>query len=213
MRGSSLVLAATLVAAPAIARADADEASLDVHLVGGVAQAGDADAEGEEVATAPLAGLTGRFSYATSDWFQYEAALTVAGTGDASYEMGSFAPPDAPPVTGPFSVATHLARLELGATVRLGVRYIPTLRIFAGAQGRHRTGALVDIMGADREGRDAEWGADLVGGGEVGLDYRINRRLVIGAALGATYALPLGGESFRTFEGFAHASYYWYPRW
>jgi len=211
---AALVAVATSLAAPAAAAwADEDEASMDVHLVGGVARTADPDAANDEVATTPLAGLTGRFSYATSDWFQYEAALTLAGTGAASYAMGDFAPPAAPPVSGPFSVSTHLARLELGATMRFGVRFIPTLRVFAGAQARHRAEAEVDIVGTMVAGRDAEWAADLVGGGELGFDYRVNRRLVVGVALGGTYALPVGGPAFQTVEGFLHGAYYFYPRW
>lgn len=216
MRGVALLPLVGLavgVAAPRAARADADEASIDVHLVGGLARAADADAANDEIASAPLAGLTGRVSYATRDWLQYEAALTFAGTAAASYGMGTFTPPGRPPATGPFSLSTQMTRLELGVSVRFGVRLIPTLRVFAGAQGRHRGAATVDLMGLSTTGRDAELTFDLVGGAAVGLDYRVNRRTIVGVAVGGTQAVPLGGPALQTLEGYAFWSYYFYPRW
>jgi hypothetical protein len=208
----TLPLIAALVAAPAAARADAEEASLHVHLVGGAARLADADAEGDQRALAPLLGVAGRVAYATSDWFQVETALTLAGTGAAAYDLGSFAPPGRPAVAGPFSLSTHLARAEVGVTARLGVQVIPTVRVFAGAQARHLTEVTVDDRGLDAFGRDAAWKADLVAGGALGLDVRVNRRLIVGGGVGGTVAVPLGGPAMQTVEAFVHVARYWYPR-
>ncbi len=201
---------------PSVARADEDEASLHVQLVGGLARIADDNATPEgTIATAPLAGLTARFGFATSDWFQWDAAATVAGTTAASFDAGHFEPPDVPAVDGPFTIAAHLARVDAGATARFGVRYIPTVRVGLGAQLRHMTAPVVTIApGVDVEdARAASFGVDLVATGSIGFDYRVNRRTIVGIAVGGSYAIPLGGAGFQTLEASLMWSRYWYPRW
>src|SRR5262249_31093466 len=134
---STTILGWTLVvASSSTARADQDEASAHVQLVGGLARLGD-DASTNPPATAPLLGLEGRASYAFSDWYQLDTALTVAGSGSAHFDFGTFDPPGPPPkVMGAFRVTQQLVRLDVGATLRLGVRFIPTLRVAIGAEGR-----------------------------------------------------------------------------
>lgn len=208
-----LVVVAGL-ACPLDAHGDDDEASLHVHLVGGMARLGDDDSADGKATTAPLVGVAGRFGLATSDWFQYDAALTLATTGAASFELGMFEPPGAPPVAGPFTLSSQLARLDVGATARLGVRFIPTARLALGVQARRVSSPLVTVGGADQGGvRDADLGIDLVAVASVGFDYRINRRNIVGIALGGSYAVPLGGAAFQTVEGYVFWSRYWYPRW
>lgn len=197
------------------ARADRREASLHAHMVGGLATTSDpaTDSSG----SAPLGGLAVRASYATSNSFQYDVSLSLLATGGASFSSGTFTPMGRPPVTGPFTVPSQVTRLDGGVTLRLGVAWIPTLRFAAGVQGRRRGAPIVttggvEVSGEDETGRGEELGLDLVGGATVGIDHRLNRRMIIGAAVGASLAVPLGGESFRTFEGTVHAAYYWYPR-
>lgn len=201
------VVVSSLFASPALA--DDDEASVHLQLVGGIARVAD-DAASDETSTAPLGGLEGRFSYATSDWYQFDATLTLAATGGAHFELGTFDPPGpAGEISGPFDVSMQLARIDAGVTARLGVQFIPTFRIALGAQGR-RTSSPSGFAGTVR---DARLGADLVALASVGFDYRINRHTIIGLAVGGTYAVPLGGDGYQSFEGTVFWSRYWYPRW
>jgi hypothetical protein len=213
-RARVLALPLAVAAAPCPAAADADEASVAVHALGGLAVLGDAAAAAAGAGAAAtdraaLAGLTARASYATRDWLQYELGATVAGTATARYAAGHFAPPDRPPLDGAFATSTLLARLELGVALRLGVRVIPCLRVFAGPQLRRRGGA--EVAGAPV--RDPAFGVDLVGGAGVGVDYRLGRRLIVGVAAAATSAIATGGDQLHTIELTAHVSYYWYTRW
>lgn len=197
------------------ARADRREASLHAHAVAGLATAGDAAAA--EDGSAPLGGLAVRASYATHNAFQYDAALTLLATGGAGFPSTTFTPPGRPPLTGAYTVATQLARLDGGVTLRPGVVWIPTVRLAAGVQARRSGGPVVEsggmsVSGEALTGRGSDLGVDVVGVATVGLDHRIDRRLIVGAAVGASYAVPLGGEAFRTLEVTLHVSRYWYPR-
>lgn len=208
-----LVLGATGLPGPA--HADRREASLHAHLIGGLATS--ADAAASSSASTPLGGLAVRASYATTNAFQYDAALSLLATGGAGFPEATFAPPGRPPVTGAYTVAQQLARLDGGVTVRPGVVWIPTVRLAVGVQARRAGGPVVtsggmEITGRDRTGRGADLGVDAVGVATVGLDHRVNRRLLVGVAAGASYAVPLGGEAFRTLELTVHVSRYWYPR-
>ncbi len=197
------------------ARADRREASLHAQVVGGVATLGDGDANG--TSSTPLGGLAVRASYATHNLWQYDVALSLLGTGEASFPSTTFVPAERPAVTGPYTISQQVTRLDGGLTFRLGVAWIPTARVALGVQGRRHGGPVVSngmrqVSGEADTGRSSEIGLDVIGAATVGLDHRINRRLIVGAAAGATVAVPLGGETFRSFEATLHASYYWYPR-
>ena len=205
---AALVIAA---AAPRAAHADRREASLHGHLLGGVATIADADAVDDRPGRAPLAGLAVRASRAPDgrlgNHLQLDAALAVLATGGAGFRDGHFAPTGRPPVDGPYTIATQAVRLDAGATLRLGVAWIPIVCLAAGVQARRRgPPQLTSQPGADT-GRGADYTADLIGSAAVGLDHRPHRRLVVGVALGGT-----GTSGFHTLELSVHAAYYWYPR-
>lgn len=202
-------------AAVGVAHADRREASLHAHVVGGLAATTDAASPGS--ARAPLAGLAVRAGYATRNHVQLDTSLAIFATGGAGFRDGSFQPAGRPPVSGPFTLATQVARVDVGATARLGVVWIPTLRLAGGVQGRHRGAPVVssggvEVSGVDATGRGGALRLDLVATASAGIDRRLSRRCIVGAAIGGSMALPLGGESFRTFEATIHAAYYWYPR-
>lgn len=215
----ALALVAVATSALPIAHADRREASIHAQLVAGVATTGYATGNGAAPsASALMGGLGVRASYATHNDYQYDAALTLLTTSGAAFDAATFTPPNRAPLTGPFTAATQLARLDAGTTLRLGVAYIPTARLAFGAQTRRLGAPTVmvggeDFRGAARTGRASEYMLDLVGVASIGFDHRINRRLIIGAAIGASYAVPLGGEAFRTVEIMIHVSRYHYPRW
>lgn len=194
------------------AHADRREASLHAELVGGALTTGDVDGA-DATDTVPLAGLAVRASYATRDSFQYDVALALLRAGEATFPSHTFMPVGAPPAIGPYRAGTTLTRLDAGVTLRLGVRWIPTARFAAGVQLRRVGPVTVDAMPVIDDARPAQLALDLVGSATIGLDHRINRRLIVGLAAGSSIAVPLGGAAARTVELTVHGAYYWYPRW
>ena len=195
------------------ARADRAEASLHAHAVGGVAAVGDQATT--DTAMTPLAGVAVRASYARSDRFQYDAQLTVASTGAARFDAGSFRFNDEAAEDVPFQLTTRFARLDVGATLRFGVRVIPTMRVAVGVNQRFRSAPIVSFGGSEQEadGRHGDTATDVIGLFALGLDYRFGPRLIAGASVGVCHAVPLSGPSWRTLEGSAHVAYYFYPLW
>ncbi len=213
MNRAGLCAFAIVTAAAGTAHADRREASLHAHAVGGALTLGDARSDGTGLAS----GIAARASYATSNAFQYDAQLTLLAAR-ASFASASFMPAGRPPVSGPFTRSAQASRLDAGATLRLGVQWIPTLRVAAGAQLVRRGAPTVDLGAATADGEEATGVAaaldlNLVGIATVGLDYRVNRRLIVGAAAGVVQAVPGVGPTWRTFDVTLHAAYYWYPRW
>lgn len=196
-----------------VARADRAEASLHAHAIGGVAAV--ADPATSETASTMLAGIAVRASYARSDLFQYDAELTVASTGAAAFAAGTFGFNGEPVADLPFQLTTRVVRFDVGATFRFGVRVIPTIRVAVGVEERFRGAPVVAFGGSRQEadGRHGDTATDLVGVGAIGLDYRFGPRLIAGASVGGTMAVPLGGPGWRTIETSAHLAYYFYPLW
>lgn len=215
IRGARGLLVLIVAGRAGVAHADRREASLHAHAVAGLATTTDPAAT--RSASAPLGGLAVRAGYATHNNFQLDVAIAVLATGGAGFSGGTFQPTGRPPVSGPFAVTTQVVRLDGGVTTRLGVVWIPTLRLAGGFAGRHRGAPVVssggvEVSGVDATGRGGALQLDLVATATAGLDRRLGRRCIVGAAIGGSVALPLGGESFRTIEATFHAAYYWYPR-
>jgi hypothetical protein len=203
-------IALGLLARPPSAHADAKEASLHVHAVGGAARLGEDDADAP--ATVALAGVAARFTYAFSHHLAWEAT-TAFETGTAA-QYDDYPNPDGTGFIGTLTRTTRLARLELGDTARLGVRYIPTIHLGVGVVTRFRGAASFTLQGGtDDDALPSDIKLDLVAVGGLGFDYRINRRWIAGISAEARHAVPLGGPSFDSVEGFLHLAYYWYPRW
>lgn len=212
-RRSATMVVVLLLSSSATARGDRAEASLHAHAVGGVAMV--SDQATNETAVAPLVGVAARASYARSDWFQYDAQLTIASTSAASFDAGSFRFNDEAANDVPFQLTTRLVRFDLGATFRFGVKVIPTVRVAVGIDARFRGAPVVSLGGSEQEadGRHGDIATDLVGTGAVGLDYRVGPRLIAGASIGGSLAVPFGGPDWRTVEASAHVAYYFYPLW
>lgn len=194
------------------AQADRREASLHAHLVAGAVTLGDDRGDG----SGAVGGVATRTSYATSNLFQYDAELSVLA-GRASFDSATFAPPGRPSVTGPFTRSAQAARLDAGVTFRFGVRWIPTARLAAGVQLVRRGAPTVDLGTTTAEGEDAtgvpaDVTLNLIGTATLGLDYRINRRVIIGAAAGTVLGAPGVGPTWRSFDVTVHGAWYWYPR-
>lgn len=197
-------LAAVLILAFALPRdvlADADEMSVHVQVPFGKVTISDPDLKGE-LFDAMVAGLSGRMTYATSNWWAYEL--------HAGWERMSRL------IDGePFqSSAEYLwrsigwARVELGVTARLGVDVIPTMHAAIGVQARvYKTWEHIHWQSF----KDIScWLEPLVTVG-AGLDYRINKHWVIGAMGLRRQTIPIGAPGHSHWLGLVHASFYWYP--
>ncbi len=201
-----IAIGALIASTTTVARADKEEASLHLELIGGVARLG--DPASPSTTTAPMFGLATRFGYGLSDWYQLDGELTFASTAAAHFASGTFNGPNGV-VSGPFSLTQQLARADAGLTFRFGVRYIPTLRFALGAELRRTsppTGFVGDVRGQ-------MFAPDLTARVAVGLDVRRSARTVIGISVGATYGVPLGGASFGTIDVTLSYARYHYPRW
>jgi hypothetical protein len=206
--GAALV---TLTATTGLAHADRRETSVHAHVVGGALALADHGTTGG----GGWGGLAIRASRATRNSFQYDTQLTL-GYGTAAFDQGSFPLQGGAPVMAPYTLASQLARLDAGVTLRLGVQWIPTVRLAAGVQATRRASPVVTYNGTefagDASGQAPQLTANLVGAATVGLDYRWNRRLIVGAAAGVSAAVPGVGDAWRSFDVTAHAAYYWYWR-
>ena len=206
-----LTVTMAVIATAAQARADRRETSLHAHVIGGALALDDHG----EAGSGGWGGLAVRASRATRNSFQYDAQLTL-GYGAASFDQGTFPLQGGAPMMAPYTLATQLAHLDAGVTLRLGVRWIPTVRVAAGVQGTRRASPVVTYNGTefsgDASGQAPQYAANLVGSATVGLDYRWNRRWIIGAAAGAASSVPGLGDAWRSVEVTAHAAFYWYAR-
>lgn len=233
-RAAMIAVVVVRVIGLGLAHADRREASVHAHAIGGIATLGDPAAGGVRART-PLAGLAARASYATHNHFQYDATLAVLATTGARFPSGTFTPAGRPPVVGPFTVASQLARVDAGVTLRLGVAWIPTVRVAGGlAVRRHGAPAVAIsdpggggvVSGPEATGRRGALAADLSAGVALGVDHRIDRRFIVGAAVGGVASRSIwaasssssdgangaAGGALRSFEATVHAAYYWYPR-
>jgi len=200
----AVAAAAALSAVPARALADADETSVHAEATAGAAQLG--DPAGGEAATVALVGGAVRATAATRDWFAWEleAYGGVTTAGRYTFDPGGGA--------RALSRGAIVAGVDAGATLRLGVRYIPTATLAVGPQlrlspasrmVRADTGVALGTAAANQA-------VDVTARVSAGLDVRLGPRLVVGARASVRQGLGLAAGSWRSFEGLIHASYYWY---
>jgi len=208
-RARSIIVVAALIATTAAARADEDEMSVEAHVIAGAARVGE---EGtHQVASVPVAGVTGELNYGIRDWLALGGELAYAQTGAAHFDMVPVVLRGVPEPAAGLDRSARLARAIVGGTLRLGVRVVPTIFVGAGAALRMRPGATYTPTGDVPDDHAASTTIDLVIASRVGLDYRINRRWLVGLWAGAIAAVPFGAPSFQSAEGGLRVEYAWYP--
>lgn len=232
MKHGGLAIIAALVLHSATAGADRGEMSVYVHLGTGLASTGDAAIRardgaspgGEDERSKVLSsterptdsvGLGSgvlRVTYATHDWFAYEASVSFARTTSARFADVTWRGAD-----GDMLRAWNLGRVQAGARARLGARYIPTIHGFLGGQLRSASRARFasDYVAVGPEPR-RQW--ELIAGVGVGLDYRLSARWLVGGDVTLLQAFdpgggPEGALPLRSLEGAVYVGYAWYPRY
>jgi hypothetical protein len=191
------------------AHADKDEASLHAHVQFGRARMGIPEAP-RQTDSAPFAGVGARATYATSNWYAYEASVWLGGlTSPVQYTVDTAAGAQI------WQLRMAWAGADLGVSARLGVRFIPTLHAALGMQTRLAwTGHAIKPMIGDKPPADmlneTSPTFEIVGTLGAGLDYRIGDHWIAGMSVTARRALA--GESlFQAIAATFHLSYYFYP--
>lgn len=194
--------------ATSAARADRYEASIAGELRAGLARVGEQGAPA--TASVPSLGVAGRLTHAWHNSLAWDVQLGAALTQPATFPDASVLVGGRPEM-GTVTRRTITADAQLGAELRFGARVIPTVRLGFGPQLRYRTesdlGALPDVL-------PAATSLDVLVSVAVGLDLRVGRHLVIGAALQLDHAQPLGDAPAHDVIGVTlRVSDFFYPRW
>jgi hypothetical protein len=204
-----LAVVVALGSAARLARADRYEASIHVQPTGGLAWVGDRGAS--EPVAVPSAGLSVRATYGLRNWLAIEAELGGAALGTAEFTDVPVTIGGGQPAVVDIERTTRTGHLTAAATLRLGVAWIPTVTVGLGGLARWQGDGTVVGGGIQVDGREAGLSADGIGFARVGLDHRINRRLVVGVGVGASRTLR--SPAIASIEGTVGLAYYWYPGW
>jgi hypothetical protein len=190
-------------------RADEHEAELGASATGGLARVAEKGATDAD--TVPAVGVGARLSYGVRNWLAVEGHVAIASLGEAEYQDMRVSIAGGSPRDGDLTRTTRTARAVGGALLRGGVAWVPTAFLGAGVQGRWQGAAAFSATGGTPDGYDDTLAVDLVATARVGLDRRLGRRWVVGAAVGVTHAFPLGGPAFDVVEGGLSLGAFWYP--
>lgn len=202
-------LAGALVGGLPSARADRYEASLHVQPAAGIARVG---APGtDERARVTSVGVSVRFTYGLRHWLAVEAEAGGAVLGEARFTEVPVTISGGATTIADIDRRTSTGRLTLGATLRLGVAWIPTVSAGLGAQLRVDGAGTIAGSGLVPDGFAGGTRADAVAFTRIGLDRRLGRRWVVGASAGASRAFA--APAIDTLDVALHASAYWYPLW
>jgi hypothetical protein len=201
------LLALALVCAPLPARADRYEATVTGDLHGGVARIGET---GAAAAVVPAFGASVRLSHAWRDQLAWDVQLAGTLTQPATFKDAAMTVEGRPQV-GDVTRRTTTVAAQLGAELRLGWTWVPTVRLALGPQVRHRGASDLGIF---PDAVPAAVSLDGVASLGLGLDVRLGRRRVIGIALQVDHAQPLGdAASHDVLSVTLRLGHAWYPRW
>jgi hypothetical protein len=208
---SAACVLAFVVAYPQ-ARADRYEATVSVRPDGALARVDDAGVRAPAMVAG--GGLSAGLSWGVRNWLDVGAELAALVLSKARYE-GATADVAGTSQMGELSRTTRLAQLRGAATLRLGVGWVPTVRVVAGAGVRQRSAAHL-VVGPSivvPDGEEATFALDAVVGVRVGLDHRLTRRWSLGLSAGATAYIGIGAPSLQVFDAGLALAYTWYPLW
>jgi hypothetical protein len=122
----------------------------------------------------------------------------------------------------PVATSTRAGHALATATLRGGVGLVGTLTLGAGPGLRSRSDAVLLVAPVTPGGAAVAVTPDDAGGGtsldlvamlRVGLDYRVNRRWSVGAAVSAWHHQGLGAPSLQHVDAGLVVAHRWYPLW
>ena len=162
-------------------------------------------------------GLEGGLSYGLRNWLDASVELGAVGFTHATYEPATVAISNNQ-FMGRVERATRIAQFRVGATVRLGVAWVPVLYLGVGLGARDRTAATLvqdgrHPLAVTPDGMAAGLSLDVVTAARVGLEHRIGPRRTVGVDASASHALGIGTSSFEMVSVNLSLAYSWYPSW
>lgn len=211
-----LVLIATALTGSVSARADRYEATITMRPTGVLARVDDTGVDTQ--ASVPGGGAAAGLSWGVRNWLDVGLEVGAVALREARYDSATL-PVASNDQTGELFRTTRAARAQVGATLRFGVGWVPSLYVGVGAGARQRTDARLRVQvgqgTADLipDGGEAEWTVDLVATVRAGLDHRINRRWSLGLVAGVTQCIGAGTPDIQMLEGALVLGYRWYPMW
>ena len=187
--------------------ADRYEATVGLTLHGGAARLPEV---GAATATVPAFGAAVRVTHAWRDPLAWDLQVGGTLTQPATY-AGVMRTVSGRPQVGDISRRTVTGAALVGAELRLGYRWIPTVRLGLGPQVRHRSASNLGIF---PDAVPAETSVDAVASLSLGLDVRLGAHRLMGVMLQVEHGQPLGDAPACDVVGVSlRLSHAWYPRW
>lgn len=214
-----IALAAIGLSTRAHAVADRYEASVTVRPLGSIGRiterAGDVRG-GEVVVSRNGGGGEVGLSYGVRNWLDVGSEVVGAGFAQAIYDPASVTVAGSP-ATGHLTRTTRLVQLRAGATLRLGVGWVPILHVGLGVGGRVLgAGVLRDEDHARTfvvtpDGMTEGVAIEVLACARIGFEHRLDRRWGVGVSTEASYAVGAGMPPLEVVSAGVSLSYTWYP--
>jgi len=202
------------------AAADRYEATLTVQPIGAIGRITEhvENTASGDAAVASVSGGGGEVGlrYGLRNWLDIGGEIVATGFTQAIYDPATVAVVGNP-VMGRLMRTTRLGQLRAGATLRLGISWVPFLRLGLGVGGRALTSATLQDREHAREldvtpdGMNASFAIDVVASLGIGLEHRLDRRWTVGLGADATHAIGLGTPPLDVVSAGVSLSYTWYP--
>lgn len=204
-----------------VAVADRYEATLSVRPVGAMARiTEDVSVDERSAVVASTRGGGGEvgLAWGLRNWLDLEGDLVAAGFTQVMYDPATVAVTGSV-ATGRLIRTTRIIQLRAGATLRLGVAWVPTVHLGLGIGGRALTaaalhdeehGRTVDIT---PDGMDAGFPIDVIAIVRVGFEHRFDQHWSAGVAAEAAHAIGIGTPPLDLVAASISLSYTWYPGW
>ena len=201
------------------AAADRYEASVTVRPVGAIGRiterAGDVRG-GEAVVSRNGGGGEVGLNYGVRNWLDVGGEVVGAAFAQAIYDPVAVTVAGSPAM-GHLTRTTRLVQLRAGATLRLGVGWVPTVHLGLGIGGRVLSaGVLHDEEHARTfvvtpDGMSEGVAMEVLACARIGFEHRLDRRWSVGLDAEASYAVGVGTPPLEVAAAGVSLAYTWYP--
>jgi hypothetical protein len=150
------------------------------------------------------------------NWLDLEGDLVGAAFEPATYTAAT-AMITGTPETGRLVRATRIAQLRVGATLRLGVVWIPTVHLGLGIGARLLSAADLHFMDSGRQldvtpdGLGTGFPLDFIAIARIGFEHRSGRHWSVGISAEAMRSAGISTPPLDVVSASLSVSYAWYP--